>query len=291
MSTMSIRNTLFGLASTLVLATSSTRITSVAADVVVVDPAGVQYVQGKYVPWESELVQLTPLDAGGMSGHLYKTVNLVEFENHVKQEITKAGDASQVTKLYRFLDHQSGHFFHKTEHEIRILHAVGPNFAELEPGDKEDEAAGFETLQRTYSNIFQRFADFVGSKAGREASRETGSGNELRLSFISGGVFKGAVQDFEKKAIDAMAQAWNALPGETTQSLLQGCIFTLYTLDTRTKAQKDVGGKQFKKSQAELIQDAIAKNVESSSSSSSSVELFEKLRVESKSWSDDLASL
>lgn len=290
MSTMSIRNTLFGLASTLVLATSSTRITSVAADVVVVDPAGVQYVQGKYVPWESELVQLTPLDAGGMSGHLYKTVNLVEFENHVKQEITKAGDASQVTKLYRFLDYQSGHLY-KTEHEIRILHAVGPNFAELEPGDKEDEAAGFETLQRTYSNIFKRFADFVGSEAGREASRETGSGNELRLSFISGGVFKGAVQDFEKKAIDAMAQAWNALPEETTQSLLQGCIFTLYTLDTRKKAQKDVGGKQFKKSQAQLIQDAIAKNVESSSSSSSSVELFEKLRVESKSWSDDLASL
>jgi len=280
---MSIRNTLFGLASTLVLATSSTRITSVAADVVVVDPAGVQYVQGKYVPWESEL--LTPLYAGGMSGHLYKTVNLVEFENHVKQEITKAGDASQVTKLYRFLDYKSGHSY-KTEHEIRILHAVGPNFAELEPGDKEDEAAGFETLQRTYSNIFKRFADFVGSKAGLEASREAGSGNELRLSFISGGVFKGAVQDFEKKAIDAMAQAWNALPEETTQSLLQDCIFTLYTLDTRKEYEK-----MYTKSQAQLIQDAIAKNVESSSSSSSSVEFFEKLRVESKSWSDDLASL
>lgn len=118
---------------------------------VVVDPAGLKYIQG------------VAAGAGGAAGSIYNWLGLRgPFPEAVRRFVTKACDA----KYHEYAG--------PTEGSVRrVIHAVGPDFRE---GTWSEREAAVE-LSRAYRNVFHEFAQ---SEA-----------DHLRLLPLSGGVFAG----------------------------------------------------------------------------------------------------
>jgi len=153
------------------------------AEMVIVDPAGLPYVQVH-----------GPSKAGGASGAIYEWLGIksdLAFPDPVKEAIKAPGQAKY---------HQYG--------ERHVIHVVGPNLNAVYGTDASvvDKVIGL--LAQAYANTF--------SEVGICAAKR------IRLLPVSGGIFAGRfADDIPWMTIAALDKGFTSLPADTQESLTQ----------------------------------------------------------------------
>ena len=164
-----------------------------AADTVVVDPAGLRFIQ-----------DLGPAGAGGASGAIYSWLKIgldAHFPHDVRQALRQEGDA----KIH-------------TYGQKHVIHVVGPDLGVMSMSTPATRASAVDKLTVAYRHILEEFL--------------TSESPRLRLLPVSGGIFAGPFQkDLPAMTFTSLDGAFRSLPPASQRRLLRTetkislCIF------------------------------------------------------------------
>ena len=167
-----------------------------AADTVVVDPAGLRFIQ-----------DLGPAGAGGASGAIYSWLKIgldARFPHDVTQAVLQEGDA----KIHTYGQKQ-------------VIHVVGPDLGVVSTSTPATRASAVDKLTVAYRHILE---EFLSSESLR-----------LRLLPVSGGIFAGPFQkDLPAMTFASLDGAFRSLPPASQRRLLRtGTKISLCIFDQR----------------------------------------------------------